>query len=151
MGADLGVDLPLLPQQEFRTMIETSRLVADSLDSDVAASTVPQTFKDVWRQFFTSVWAPYYNAHQEGGVTDVLSEATVRQLGSIHGQILGFRLEFARLGGRPSLPPPVVPPPAPPGGAEDPTTVLSTFAKGALVVGGIFGVGYLIRAVKGGS
>lgn len=146
IGQQIGIDMPIASEQ-MRNSIETTRTVVDGLIRDVNAQqvTLSQQWLSSWNQFVTQVWTPFYMDHYEMSWTDI-TPATTQQLIQIHGQALAWRASFQQHGGRPTTPLPVMPRPS---AAEEPKKSASGLLWGALVVTGIFAIGYAAKGFRG--
>ncbi len=157
-------DLPVLGYYH-RQAVSRMASIVDGLSLDVNAQQARLTpeFKVAWARWFTNVWSPFYREKGQLGWIEALSPPMMMLLTNdlllMHQQVLNWRMTFERLGGRSTMPLPALPSleemlpipsvTAPPSrSGRPPMGAFERVMWGAIIVGGIVAVGYVVKAFK---
>ena len=154
-------DVPILGSYH-RQAIQRMASIVDGLALDMNAQQARLTpeFKIAWTRWFTNVWTPFYRDRSELGWIEALSPPLLALLTNelllMHQQVLNWRATFERLGGRSTMPLPALPDltnltPVPGLGTGRGPSMggFEHVMWGVIVVAGIIGVGYVVKAFKG--
>lgn len=159
-------DAPVLGYYH-RQAVERIRSIVDGLALDVnrEATRLSPEFKTAFSAWIINVWGPFYREKSRLGWIEALSPPMLmlltQELVRMNGEALAWRATFERMGGRSTVPLPITPLfpegwevpglPGTPGRGSPPGKPMGGLERvmwGAIVVGGIVAVGYVIKAFK---